>query len=126
MRRDSRELAFKIIFEGFFNEEPFNEEILSEVKEKDREFFFEILNAFKENKEEIEKEIKSYLIDYKLDRIYKVDLALLYVAATEIKYLKTPAPVAINEVLELAKLYSTDNSPKFLNGVLSSFVKNNN
>ena len=125
MRRDSRELAFKIIFEGFFNEEPFDEDILSEIKEKDKEFFFEILNAFEEHKDEIEKEIKTYLIDYKLERIYKVDLALLYVAATEIKYLKTPAPVAINEILELAKLYSTDNSPKFLNGVLSSFVKNN-
>jgi len=125
MRRDSREIAFKIIFEGFFNEEPFNEEILSNVKEKDKDFLLDIIDKYNENKDEIEESVKKYLIDYKLDRVYKVDLALLYEAVTEIKYLGTPAPVAINEVLELAKLYSTENSPKFLNGILSSYVKEN-
>ena len=63
---------------------------------------------------------------YKLDRVYKIDLALAYEAVTEIKYLNTPPAVAINEVIELAKAYSTEKSPKFLNGLLSAYLKGEN
>lgn len=125
MRRDSREMAFKIIFESLFNSSPFNEEFFSELKEKDLQFCTEILKEFQEHKEEIESSVKNCLKGYNLDRVYKVDLALAYEAVCEIKYIKTPAAVAINEVLELAKIYSTENSHKFLNGLLSTYVKEN-
>lgn len=123
MRRDSREIAFKIIFEGLFNDNPFNDEILDELKEKDRLFCEEILSQYFLHKEELADKVKKYLIGYELNRVYKVDLALMYEAITEIEYINTPAPVAINEVVELAKEYSTENSPKFLNGILSSYIK---
>lgn len=123
MRRDSREMAFKIIFESLFNNQPFNDDLFLELKEKDLPFCTEILKAYQEHKQEIEDEIKACLKGYKLDRVYKVDLALAYEAVCEIKYLKTPTAVAINEVIEIAKIYSTENSPKFLNGLLSTYVK---
>ena len=123
MRRHSREMAFKIIFESFFNENPFDKEILQELKEKDLGFCNEILTAYKDNKDEIEMGLKKYLVGYNLERVYKIDLALMYVAVTEIKYLNTPSAVAVNEVVEIAKLYSTEKSPKFINGVLSSYIK---
>lgn len=123
MRRDAREMAFKIIFEGFFNENPYNENLLSELKGKDAEFTKQILEYYNQNKEEIENNVKNTLRKYKLERVYKIDLALAYEAITEIEYIKTPAPVAINEVLEIAKIYSTEESPKFLNGILAAYLK---
>lgn len=123
MRRDSRELAFKIIFESLFNNDPFNDELFNELKEKDLPFCMDILKAYNENKTKIEEKIKTSLKDYNIDRVYKVDLALIYLAACEIDYLNTPKAVAINEAIELAKIYSTEKSPKFLNGLLSSYIK---
>ena len=123
MRRDAREMAFKIIFEGFFNENPYDDNFFNELKDKDADFAREIIKYYRENKENIEKSVKNTLKKYKLERVYKIDLALVYEAITEIEYIKTPAPVAINEVLELAKLYSTEESPKFLNGILAAYLK---
>lgn len=123
MRRDAREMAFKIIFEGFFNENPYNESLLAEMKDKDVEFTKAIVEQYEKNKGSIEENVKKTLKKYKLDRVYKIDLALVYEAITEIEYIKTPAPVAINEVLEIAKVYSTEDSPKFLNGILSAYLK---
>ena len=126
MRRNSREMAFKLIFESLFNDNPFDEDLFKELKEKDLPFCVEILTAYKENKDKIQTDIKKSLKGYKLDRVYKVDLALAYEAVTEIKYLKTPPAVAINEVIEIAKIYSTENSSKFLNGLLSAYLKGEN
>ena len=126
MRRDSREMAFKIIFESLFNNNPFNDELFSDLKEKDLPFCTEILKSYNEHKDDIEKKVKSYLKGYNIDRVYKIDLALVYEAVTEIEYLKTPTAVAINEALEIAKLYSTEKSPKFLNGLRSAYVKGEN
>lgn len=123
MRRNSREMAFKIIFESFFNQDPFNEELLLELKEQDVDFCHQILDYYKENKEEIESSVKKYLVGYNIDRVYKIDLALIYMTIVEVKYLDTPPAVAINEAIELAKIYSTEKSPKFLNGVLSAYLK---
>ena len=61
---------------------------------------------------------------FAFDRIYKVDLAILLVALYEIKYMKSiPVKVSINEALNLAKSYSTENSNKFINGILAKLVK---
>ena len=59
------------------------------------------------------------LINYKLDRICKTDLAILIVAIYELNYLKEPIKVVVNEAVELAKKYSLDNSYKFVNGLLA-------
>mgnify|MGYP004479967423 FL=1 len=63
--------------------------------------------------------------DWKIERISKVDLALLKLAIYEILYTDTPYKVAINEVLELSKKYSEESSSNFINGVLASIVKEN-
>lgn len=124
MRRDSRVLAFKLIFERLFNSQPFDEELWQEIKDKDKPFAEQIFNEYQNHKNEIEQKLSALLIGYSIDRVHKVDLALLCEAITEIDYIKTPPAVAINEVLEIAKVFSTSESPKFLNGVLSSVIKN--
>ena len=75
-----------------------------------------------ENQNEIIEKISSYLKDYEWRRIYKVDKCLLILAVCELDYIKTPSKVVINEIVELAKQFSTDKSPKFINGILANFV----
>ena len=71
-------------------------------------------------KEDITKNLKS---GWTIERISKVDLALLKLAIYEILFTDTPYKVAINEVVELSKKYSEDASSNFINGVLASIVK---
>ncbi len=125
MRRDSRILAFKLIFERLFNSQPFDEELWQEIKDKDKPFAEQIFEQYQLHKTQIQQKLSSLLVGYSLDRVHKVDLALLCETITEIDYIKTPPAVAINEALEIAKIFSTAESPKFLNGVLSSVIKNN-
>ena len=129
MRRDARELAFKLIFESEFNSQIDVElSFMSDLEEvvltdEEKKFASQLFELYLYNKEEIEDEISIRLKGYELNRVYKVDIALLKLALTELKYYKkTPAPVVINETLELCKKYSTENSPKFLNGVLGALV----
>ena len=129
MRTQSRELAFKLIFERLFVKEnyTFNEEFFADIKkEEDKSFAKDLVVKFEENREEIEQIVSSKLIGYSLARVYKVDLALIYLAVAEIKYINTPYKIVVNEVLELSKQFSTEKSSKFINGVLSAIIKDNN
>lgn len=124
MRNDARELAFQLIYERLFVKEYFDEEFFATLtKEDDIVFAKSIVKNFEDNKSELEKIVSKHLIGYELDRVYKVDLALIYEALTEILYNKTPKQVAINEVVNLAKKFSTEKSSRFVNGVLSSIIK---
>lgn len=67
----------------------------------------------------IEKNLKS---DWKIDRISKIDLAILKLAIYEIQYKDIPFKVVINEAVELAKKYGEDSSKNFINGILASIV----
>lgn len=124
MRRDARVVAFQIIFSKMFASDQIEEPFFDSLKkENDISFAKSVVENFLEHKQDLDEQIQSGLVGYGLDRVYKVDLALVYLALTEINYLDTPKQVAINEALEIAKKYSTDKSPKFLNGVLSSVLR---
>lgn len=75
--------------------------------------------------EEIENIISKYLKGYTLQRIFKVDLAIVKIAIYEMLFSgeNTPRRVVINEAVELAKKYSTDKSYSFVNGLLASVDK---
>ena len=124
MRRDARVVAFQIIFSKMFASDQIEEPFFDSLKkESDISFAKSVVENFLEHKQDLNEQIQSGLVGYALDRVYKVDLALVYLALTEINYLDTPKQVAINEAIEIAKKYSTDKSPKFLNGVLSSVLR---
>ena len=127
MRTQARELAFKLIFERLFVKEnyTFDEEFFASIKkEENKEFSKQLVLKFEDHKEELSALISSHLVGYEIDRVYKIDLALLYLACTEIKYFETPFKIVVNECVELAKNYSTVKSSRFINGVLSSIIKN--
>ncbi len=125
MRNDARENAFKLIFEGLFHDvdEALSLENLTELKkQEDKKFFEEITVSFNGHKEELKKDIEAHLKNFDYSRVFRIDLALIYLALTEIKYCETPKAVAINEALELAKKYSTEKSSKFINGLISAII----
>ena len=126
MRTQAREKAFQLIFERLFVKENygFDEEFFASLKKnEDVDFAKELILNFEENKTSLEEMVSKNLVNYELSRVYKVDLALIYLALTEINYCNTPPQVVINETLEIAKRFSTEKSSRFINGVLSSILK---
>ncbi len=80
----------------------------------------------KANEQNIEETISSKLKpEWKLERISKINIALLKLSIYEMLYAGVPYKVAINEIIELAKTYGEDNSANFINGVLANVVKEN-
>ena len=73
---------------------------------------------------QIDNQIEGLLKDWELNRIAKVDLALLRLAMFEMQFSADISPAtAINEAVELAKVYGTDDSPSFINGLLGQATK---
>ena len=78
------------------------------------------LRSFKENN----SQINSYVTNWDIDRLAKIDLVILNLAFTEIKYFKEiPVKVSLNEYIEISKDYSTEKSSFFINGILDKIVK---
>ena len=135
MRKIAREIAFMLIYEEQFNKnmdvefsfdylKNENEVLDGESLDKnDENFVKEVLGLYNINRESIVELVNKHLYGYEPSRVFKVDNALLYLAVTEIYYAKIPAPVAINEAVELAKKYSTEKSAKFVNGILGGIIK---
>lgn len=125
-RVQSRENAFKLIFEYCLNKEK-NELTLNELSVEDKaeeEYIVSVYNGVIEHYDELVAEVEKYIKNFSLDRIFKVDLAILLLAIYEIKYMDNiPPAVSINEAVNLAKTYSTEKSFSYINGVLSNFVK---
>jgi N utilization substance protein B len=102
------------------------EKILNEFAPKLTEtvFAYETLDGILENKKEIVKIIKKFAPQWPIEKIAKVDRAILEIGTYEIAFSKEiPPVVAINEAVEIAKHYGDENSPKFINGVLSSVMQ---
>ncbi|MBO5954551.1 MAG: transcription antitermination factor NusB [Clostridia bacterium] len=121
-RTGERELAFKTIYSKFFNMDDCEELETQEIESI--EFTSKILKLFAEHRDEINEIISSHLKGYTIERLYKIDLAIITLAVIELKFMsENPKEVVINEAVELAKKYSTEKSPRFINGVLADIVK---
>lgn len=126
-RKKSREYAFRYVFENFFHDSDEYFDIMNEdivLEDEDKEFANSLIGGINEHYKEINDIISSNVVGYDIDRIYKVDLAILVLAVYEIKFADDAADkvVVINEAVELAKKYSTDKSYSFINGVLAKVV----
>lgn len=119
-RTEMRELAFKTIYSKFFNPEEDEKDLLDGVDSEGLDFINKILTNFAEHYQDINDKIASKLKGYTIERLFKIDLSILILAIIELDYVKeTPKQIVINECVELAKKYSTEKSPKFINGVLA-------
>jgi len=128
-RKIAREKTFQLIFEYEFlkQQNPLTlEDFLQQekIEEEDKKFINDGYREIIENYDEIMSVLERNLKNYTLNRIYKVDLAILLLAIYEMIFKKDTAPsIIINEAVEIAKKYSTDKSFSFINGVLASVLK---
>lgn len=129
-RTEIREATFKIIYSNEIQKDVDDEQIdiyLEENRINNKSEIEYVKNTFKgiiDNISEIEQLIKDNLKEnWSIERISKIDLAILKIAIYEMIYTNIPYKVVINEAVELAKKYGEDQSKSFVNGVLASVVK---
>lgn len=120
-----------MLFQADVREEPLALIVASESKraagEPDRAaswlYAREIVDGVNDHREEIDELIVSYAQGWTIDRMPHVDRALLRIASWEMLFNdEVPAAVAIDEAIELAKEYSTEDSSRFVNGVLGKIA----
>lgn len=92
---------------------------------KAKEYAETLLNGIMSNLEAVDSSIGKYAIDWTVERMPATDRNILRIAAYEMLFAeeKLAPGVAINEAVEIAKLYGTDESPRFINGILGKMVK---
>jgi transcription antitermination protein NusB len=126
-RRKSRELAMQMLFQGDLGKQkPDEVERLfwasrDDVDDETRDFADDLHRVATQREDEVDKLIQRHAKNWRLERMPAVDRNLLRAAVAEmIGFPKTPAPIVINETLEIAKRYAAPESLQFLNGVLDA------
>lgn len=129
-RTELREHIFRMVFGLEFNEaEEMEEQLqmyvdqLGEVRKEDWEYIRTKTQKIAEKTEEIDALINEKVKGWKTTRMNKVDLSILRVAVYEMKWDEdVPVGVAIDEAVELAKKYSSEEGPAFVNGALAKMA----
>lgn len=126
-RRKTREHAFKLVYQIQINNDDINEQmdqyfIDNEVDNASKDYIKSAIRYINENSKEIDSVISLYLAkNWRIERIPKVELAIMRLAYYEIMNLDdVPKSVAINEAVELAKAYGSDDAGKYINAVLAN------
>lgn len=146
-RIETRECAMELLFQMGLREDPVSEQIngfkeacryitengpyfLDEedepyiLDEEDETYFLDIVYGILNSRDELDEKFVPFLKRWKLERLPMTDRIILEIAVYEILNVEEiPASVSINEAVKLAKKYGTDSSSKYINGVLSNFLK---
>ena len=129
----AREVAMKQVYSRLVGGDDTQAAILekSEITEPltgpDSKFAEQLVLGVAEHAEELDELISTHAIGWSVGRIDRVDLAILRIAAYEIRYLdEIPVGASINEAVKLAKLFGGDHSYSFINGILGSLAKEQN
>lgn len=126
-RRDARESAFLLIFESMFRDECMQEIIDTAIEERALEaddYSRSVALLVEKNCIDIDADIEKFLSKWKINRLPKVTLAVLRLAVCELVYFADiPVKVTINEAIELAKKYASEEDASYINGVLGSYVR---
>ena len=131
-RRDARKVVLKALFAHQFtcdNPRKTLERVIktNQLKDDNIDFMDKLFHCVIENSDFSEKLIKSHLQNWEIGRVAKVDRLLLRMGICEIFFMESiPPKVSISEMVEISKIYSTDESPGFINGVLDAIYKENN
>lgn len=121
-RSELREIIMKVLYQVFILKESgidFKiDDLIKEQLEIENDFVADAINTIVLKKDEIYEFANKYLDSWPMDRLNKVDQAILALGIYELKYTKTPPVVAINEAVELSKKYSDEKVTKMINAVL--------
>lgn len=130
MRRKSRELALQFLFQSEFAPQISMYDFMAlfgtSVDQKTIEYAQEIYTGVQSNKEKIDQKIQDVSRHWKIERMASVDRNILRSAVFEIFHAKEmiEPKIVINESIEIAKLFGTQDSGAFINGLLDQIVKN--
>lgn len=121
-RSELREIIMKVIYQTYILDKTKNEynidDLIKEQLEIENEYVNTCVESIIKNQKEINKLANKYMNNWTIDRLNKVDKAILSLAIYELMYTDTPSVVAINEAIELSKKYSEEAVTKMINGVL--------
>lgn len=121
-RSELREIIMKVIYQVSILEETnldYNvNDLIKEQLEVENEFVNTTVNGILDQKEKLVGYANKYLTDWTMDRLNKVDQAIMCIGIYELLFTETPSVVSINEAIELSKKYSDEAVTKMINGVL--------
>jgi N utilization substance protein B len=121
-RSELREVIMKVLYQiDMFNEAKVEfdlNDLIKEQLEVENSFVNDSINGILANRDKITELANKYLNEWSLDRLNKVDQAILSLGIYELMYTDTPSVVSINEAIELSKKYSDEKVTKMINGVL--------
>jgi N utilization substance protein B len=131
-RSKAREKAFLLLFEAGFHKDREISSFLEEYRARedasswaDEALYFEdMVKTVAASVTELDAKIKELAIGWKVERISRVARTVLYIALYEIDRCKDiPVKVSINEGVELAKKYDTQEAAAFINGILATYIQ---
>ena len=119
-RREARERAFGLLYEAEAKDVT-PSTVVDELPVMPEEFTLELVRGVETNLDELDDTIRRFSRDWKLERMPALDRALLRLGTFELMHRPDiPTGAVISEAVELAKRFSTDESGKFVNGMLSA------
>jgi len=128
-RKLAREIAMNVLYQMAIHEDFASKSFENYINENmtesdDLRYVHSVVNAFADHRETIDITIGKYLKGWTFDRLAKLDVSILRLATTEIFFIEeVSTAVAINEAVNLAKRFSDDETPGFVNGVLGEMVR---
>lgn len=145
-RKNARELALHLVFEQCFQPNEIEETAkarlceeemqsiakeaplyTNEVTENDKRYITSVVSGIQECSPALDAIIEQYSKGWKLNRLSRITVAILRLALYEINHVAdVPTGAAINEAVELAKRYASDDAASFINGILGSYVRDPN
>lgn len=126
-RRDAREKVIQALYQLDFHRDRCDlpDDWLNGLRERDLLFYRELLTGVRNRLDELDQMIRPALKGWTLERLSAVDRAILRLGTYELSERDDiPPNVTLNEAVELAKRFSTDEAARFINGVLSQIRRN--
>ena len=124
-RKNAMELMFQMEIQNDFSDEAIEKfQELNSLTVKQRDYMSLLFRNIEERLEKVDTVIEENAENWRIQRLAKVDLSILRIALIEMFYMKeVPIAVAINEAVSLAKIYRSNNSAKFINGILGTVAR---
>lgn len=127
-RSELREIIIKVLYQVYIMENTDTKyEVSDFIKEQidvENEFVNTAVDSIIKKQKEISELANKYLVDWNIERLSKVDKAILSLGIYELKYTDTPSIVSINEAIELSKKYSDEKVTKMINATLDNIYHN--
>lgn len=130
IRRKARELVLQSLYQSELNGKPVSETFMLmrehfEINKKALPYATELIDGLTEKREELDQRIRQQAVNWRMERMSLIDRNIIRIGVYELCFRSDiPAKVVINEALEVARRYSTDESAPFINGILDGIASN--